>query len=126
MFVGKLKLPPEPVSPASKPTRARRVHCQKRNGCNSCRLVCWKASVIVSGAEIGKVHLDECFSSKVLRTTGRSKLNLSRGHERRGTAKKLLGLASLGLTPDAAVVTYLLLVTQGFDWIEFRCPHRRD
>src|SRR5579864_227091 len=57
MFVGKLKLPPEPVSPASKPTRARRVHCQKRNGCKSCRLVCWKASVIVSTAEIGKVHL---------------------------------------------------------------------
>ena len=60
--LGKLKLlgtlhPLEPISPASNPTSASRVHCQKRNGCTSCRLVCWKASVIVSTAEIGKLHL---------------------------------------------------------------------
>src|SRR5579859_6157230 len=39
-FVGKLKLPPEPISPASRPTSASFDHCQKRNGCTSCRLVC--------------------------------------------------------------------------------------
>jgi hypothetical protein len=43
--LGMLKLlgtlhPPEPISPASNPTKASRVHCQKRNGCTSCRLVC--------------------------------------------------------------------------------------
>src|SRR3984893_15465620 len=57
MLEGKLKLPLEPISPASKPTSASRVHCEKRNGCSNCRLVCWKASEIVSTAEIGKMHL---------------------------------------------------------------------
>src|SRR5436305_1887023 len=54
---GKLTPPPELVSPASKPTRASLLHCQKRNGCTSCRFVCWKAREIVSVAEIGTRHL---------------------------------------------------------------------
>ena len=55
-LVGKLK-PPLPASPASNPTSARRTHWPKRNGCRSCRFVCWKAGAIVSVAEIGKLHL---------------------------------------------------------------------
>src|SRR5271170_6756897 len=49
--------PPEAISPASNPTTASRVHCQKRNGCTSCLLVCCRASSIVSTAEMGKMHL---------------------------------------------------------------------
>src|SRR5215467_4717366 len=60
---GKWKLPPEPNSPASRPTMANLVHCPKRKGWNNCRLVCWKASEIVSTAEIGMSHLDTNRSS---------------------------------------------------------------
>src|SRR5215831_3838265 len=52
-----LKPPREPNSPASKPTMARRVHCPRRKGWKSWRLVCWKAGAMTSTAEIGKVHL---------------------------------------------------------------------
>lgn len=51
--------PPEPNSPASSPTIARRAHCPKRNGCKSCRFVCSKANVTVSMAEIGNRHLEK-------------------------------------------------------------------
>ena len=35
-----LELPPEPSSPASRPTNASLDHCPNRNGWNNCRLVC--------------------------------------------------------------------------------------
>src|SRR5277367_337838 len=50
----KLKLPPEPSSPASNPTKASFTHWPRRNGLKSCCFVCSTASEIVSTAEIGK------------------------------------------------------------------------
>lgn len=57
--------PPEPISPASKPTKARRVHCQKRNGCASRCLVCSNAGEIVSIADSGNLAPRQTVRSKV-------------------------------------------------------------
>ena len=72
---GEIAAASEPISPASSPTNASRVHCQKRNGWTSCRLVCWNARVIVSTAEIGKVTSSYCDTSKVLRSRTQGQIN---------------------------------------------------
>ena len=46
--------PPELSSPARNPTSASFAHCATRKGCRSCCLVCWKAGLMASIAEIGK------------------------------------------------------------------------
>src|ERR1700681_1310125 len=69
-LVGKLKLPPEPVSPASRPTTASRIHCPNRKGCRSCRFVRWNATVIVSTAEIGKTHLGKASEERYCEVRG--------------------------------------------------------
>src|ERR1051326_2285071 len=60
--VGTLKLlklhpPPELISPAKRPTSAKRVHCPKRKGRKSCCFVCSKAGLTESTADLGTQHL---------------------------------------------------------------------
>src|SRR5580700_8126212 len=49
--------PPEPISPASRPTSPSLAHWLARNGRTSCCRACSKAGEIASTAEIGKGHL---------------------------------------------------------------------
>lgn len=55
VVLGILKLQPPPVvsSPAKSPTRAKRVHCPKRNGRNSWSVACRNAGLMESTAETG-------------------------------------------------------------------------
>src|SRR2546423_13542164 len=81
VWVGKLKLqpPPELISPANNPTNASRVHCPKRRGRKSCCLVCSKAGVRQSTAEIG---------TSTSRRRRDDKLSDSSGQGRRGEKRK--------------------------------------
>src|SRR5258708_35750175 len=49
--------PPEPISPASRPTSPSLAHWLARNGRTSCCRACSKAGEIASTAESGKKHL---------------------------------------------------------------------
>src|SRR5712691_10249205 len=48
-----LQPPPEESSPARNPTNASLAHWPARNGWMSCCLVCWKAGLMASTAEVG-------------------------------------------------------------------------